>query len=166
MTNEELNTEIQSLLSERVSFKRNAANSLIIYFRGEPGDPEVISFFIDPTWRFEKQNRIEVGSYDFQIEESDFSSEAEYTSTWEQRCALMDSLTDSALLRAEVDARSGDLLLEFSGEQVVRSFANSAFHENSWTYRNTSKKMKALVSARGIRVEILQEQLPHEDGDT
>ena len=41
MTFDELDTELQSLVRERVIFKRNAANSLIIYFGGKPGDANV-----------------------------------------------------------------------------------------------------------------------------
>jgi hypothetical protein len=158
MTIEELKAELQSLVSVRVTFKRNAANSLIIYFHGEPGDPEVRSFFIDPTWRFEQNGRIVLGSFDFQIEGSDFGSEEEYESEWRRRCELMESLVGSELLRIEIEDSSGDLTLEFSGRQIVRSFANSAFDEDSWTYRNLPKRTKATVSPLGIRIEELQEK--------
>jgi hypothetical protein len=162
---EELKAELESLVSERVTFKRNAANSLIIYFHGEPGDSEVRSFFIDPTWRFEQNGRIVVGSFDFQIERSDFSSEEEYESEWRRRCELMESLVGSELLRVEIEDSSADLTLEFSDQQVVRSFANSAFDEDSWTYRNIPKRTKATVSPLGIRIKVLQEEPAPAKGD-
>ncbi len=42
MTFEELNAELQMLVGEKISFVRVAANSIIIYFFGEPGDDNVI----------------------------------------------------------------------------------------------------------------------------
>jgi hypothetical protein len=62
---EELNAELQKLVGEKVSFIRVAANSIIIYFFGEPGDANVVSVFVDPTWRFQKQGKIVVGTISF-----------------------------------------------------------------------------------------------------
>lgn len=121
MSIEELKAELKSLVSERVAFKRNAANSLIIYFHGEPGDSTVRSFFIDPTWRFEHNGRIVLGSFDLQIEGSDFGSEEECESEWRRRCELMESLVGLELLRVEIEDSSADLTLEFSDGQIVRS---------------------------------------------
>jgi hypothetical protein len=165
MSIEELKAELQSLVSERVTFKRNTSNSLIIYFHGEPGDSEVRSLFIDPTWRFEHNGRILIGSFDFQIEESDFGSEEEYESEWRRRCELMASLVGSELLTVEIEDSSLDLTLEFSDRQIVRSFANSAFDEESWTYRNVPKKLKATVSPLGVRIVELQEKPAQASGD-
>jgi hypothetical protein len=65
MTLEELNSELKKLIQMTVSFKRIAGNSIIIYFFGEPGDATVVSMFIDPTWRYQKQGKVVVGSQDF-----------------------------------------------------------------------------------------------------
>jgi hypothetical protein len=126
----------------------------------------VCSFFVDPTWRFEHSDRIVVGSFDFQIEGSDFGSKEEYESEWRRRCHLMESLVGSELLRVEIEDSSADLTLEFSGRQIVRSFANSAFEEDSWTYRNLPKKLKAIVSPLGIRIEEMEEKPAPATGDT
>lgn len=158
MTLDELNEELRPLISQPASFKRNAANSLILYFYGEPGDPEVISFFIDPTWRFERHGRIVIGSYDFQIRKSDFDSEESYRLEWDRRCDLMSGLIGSLLEGVEVSPLTGDLLLRFADSQIVRSFANSPFHEDTWTYRNMAKKIKVKVSPLGIRVEQIGER--------
>ncbi len=47
MTLEELQTELNNLVHQTVTFKRIAGNSIIIYFFGEPGDDSVISVFIE-----------------------------------------------------------------------------------------------------------------------
>src|SRR5262245_60793414 len=43
MTLEELQTELNGLIHQTVTFKRIAGNSIIIYFFGEPSDDSVIS---------------------------------------------------------------------------------------------------------------------------
>jgi hypothetical protein len=62
---EELQTELNGLIHQTVTFKRIAANSIIIYFFGEPGDDSVISVFVDPTWRYEQSGKIILGSFEF-----------------------------------------------------------------------------------------------------
>ena len=159
MTFDELDTELQSLVHERVVFKRNAVNSIIIYFGGEPGDANVRSFFIDPSWRFERNGRIVVGSFDFQIERSEFNSKEEYDNEFHRRCELMGTLVGSELLRVEVEHSTADLTLEFSNQQVVRNFANSVFDEDAWTYRNIPKRMKVSVSHLGIQISEEDERM-------
>ncbi len=48
MTFEELSDELNKLVGEKVAYRRIAANSVIIYFFGDPGDESVVSVFIDP----------------------------------------------------------------------------------------------------------------------
>src|SRR5262245_11189084 len=67
MTLEELQTELNGLIHQTCTFKRIAGNSIIIYFFGEPGDDSVIGVFVDPSWRYQKNGKIILGSYDLQI---------------------------------------------------------------------------------------------------
>ncbi len=52
MTFAELNAELQKLVGKKVSFMRVAANGIIIYFFGEPGDSNVVSVFRAPRIEF------------------------------------------------------------------------------------------------------------------
>ncbi len=149
---EELNAELQKLVAEKVSFVRVAANGIIIYFFSEPGDDNVVSVFIDPTWRFQRHGKVIVGSYDLQIDESDFESKEEYQKEFERLASLLSSLKGAKLECVEIDFESSDIFMKFSDGQVVRNFANSAFDDKAWTYRNDAQGITACVSALGIRL--------------
>ena len=150
MTLAELNAELQNLVGERVSFVRIVCNSIIIYFRGEPGD-SVVSVFIDPSWRIQRHGKVIVGSYDLQIDEADFESKEEYQQEYERIAALSDGLQGSTLEAVGIDSEASDLEMKFSDDQVVRNFANSAFDDKAWTYRNVAKGIAVVVSVFGIR---------------
>jgi hypothetical protein len=150
VTFEELNAELQLLIGERVSFVRIVCNSIIIYFRGDPGDSAVVSVFIDPTWRLQHHGKVVVGSYDLQIDEGDFESKKEYQEEYERIVALTDGLEGSPLEAVEINLESSDLLMKFSDQRVVRNFANSGFDDKAWTYRNVAQGIAVVVSSLGI----------------
>jgi hypothetical protein len=150
MTFEELNSELQKLVGETVSFVRVATNSIIIYFFGEPGSDSVVSVFIDPTWRFQRHGKVVVGSYDLQMDESDAESEEECREEFQRMAALTHGLQGAALESVEIDFDSSDITMKFSDGQVVRNFANSAFVDEDWTYRNVALGIAADVSPSGI----------------
>ena len=151
MTFEELDTELQKLVGEKVSFVRVAANSIIIYFLGEPGDDSVVSVFIDPAWRFQRHGKVIIGSYDLQIDECDFETKEKYQAEFERLASLPGSLEGSKLESVEIDFESSDISMRFSDGRVVRNFANSAFDDKAWTYHSAPKGIRAYVSPLGIR---------------
>ena len=150
MTLEGLQTELQDLINQVVTFNRVAGNSIIVYFFGEPGDDGVVSVFIDPSWRYQKNGKIVLGSYDLLIEEDDFNSKGEYEDRFEYLCSLTDSIKGSKLIRCSVDLESSDITMEFSGSQILRNFANSAFDDKHWTYRNRPKQLTACAAPIGV----------------
>src|SRR5215470_5337904 len=98
MTLEELQAELKGLINQTVTFKRVAGNSIIVYFFGEPGDDGVISVFIDPSWRYQKNGKVIVGSHDLQIEEGDFNSKEEYEERFHHLCSLTDAIKGAELV--------------------------------------------------------------------
>jgi|SRR5262245_56252393 len=150
MTLKELQAELQCLVRQNVTFKRVAGNSIIIYFFGGPSDETVISIFVDPSWRYHKNGRVVLGSYDLWIEEDDFNSKEEYEERFDFLCSLTDGILGSELLSCTVDLESSDITLEFSGGQMLRNFANSGFEDKHWTYRNRPKQLTAYASPIGI----------------
>ena len=152
MTFEELNLELETLIGQVVSFKRVACDSVIIYFFGGPGDPSDLSVFIDPTWRYEQEGKVILGSYDVSMDESEFDSKEQCLQAFHHLASYMDDLVGASLLKFQVDPLSSDITMEFSGGRVLRSFVNSAFEDTAWTYRNYPKKFYAQVSSRGIIV--------------
>jgi hypothetical protein len=153
MTFEELNLKLQKLVGQTVSFKRLAGNALIIYFFGEPSDDTVESIFIETSWRLEKSNKVVVGSYDLQENEDEFETKEEIEQAFRQRAALTQSLIGATLQSFSVDSISSDITLVFSGEQIVRSFANTAFDDLCWTYRNHPEKLTVYASTLGLEAE-------------
>lgn len=156
MTFDELQNELRNLIGESVAFKRIAGNSIIVYFHGEPGDESVVSIFIAPTWRYENGGKVCVGSYDLQLDESDFASEDEYSQAFERLCSLTDGLVGARLVDCAVDSVSSDLTLAFAGGQVLRNFANSAFETGAWTYRDLPGNLEAGVSPSGVIIDKFQ----------
>jgi hypothetical protein len=61
-------------------------------------------------------------------------------------CSLTDEIKGSKLINCEIDLTSSDITLEFSGNQILRNFANSAFDDKAWTYRNLPQNICAYVS--------------------
>ena len=155
MNFEELHVELNKLLGERVLYKRVAGNSLIFYFFGEPGDPNVRSIWLEPPWRYERGGRVVAGSYDIPYDEADFETKEEYRREFDRICGLSDALEKSELLSLKVDEASSDLTLEFSDGQRVRSFASSAFEMPAWTYRNVPRDLAVHVSPGGIEAREL-----------
>jgi hypothetical protein len=155
MTFEELNSELSELIGQAVSFKRVAANSVIVYCFGGPGDASVRSVFVDPPWRYEREGKVVLGSYDVSMDEAEFDLEEQYLQAFHYLASYMDDLVGASLLKCRVHPLSFDITMEFSGDRVSRSFVNSAFEESAWTYRNFPKKFCAEVSPRGIVVRDL-----------
>lgn len=139
-------------MGQTVTFKRIACNSIIVYFFGEPGDESVVSVFIDPSWRYQKNGKVVVGSYDLQTEESDFDSREEYEESFSRQCALTDGIHASRLISCAVDLESSDLTMGFSDGQMLRNFANSGVDDKAWTYRNLPQGLTAIVSPMGVRL--------------
>jgi hypothetical protein len=152
MTLEELNLELKQLVGEEVSCKLIVCGTLAIHFFGDPRDPRVVSLWIASSWRYHQQGEIVVGSNDFNIKESAFKSAAGYRNTFERMCSLTDPLEGARLVECEVDLETSDLLMEFSGDQLVRSFAASAFAETAWTYSNP-RTVTVEVSPSGVRLQ-------------
>jgi hypothetical protein len=150
MTLEELQIELNALVHQTVTFRRIAGNHIIVYFLGEPGDKNVISVFLDPSWRYQKKGRVVVGSYDFLIEESDFESNAEHQKAFEGLCALTEDIIGAKLMNCTIDPESSDLTMEFSSNQRLCNFANSGLNDQCWVYRNHSKQLRVFVSPLGI----------------
>jgi hypothetical protein len=135
MTFDELTAGLKELIAQKVSFRRIAGASIFIYFFEEPGDASVVSIQFDPAWRYERGDKVIVGSYDFALRESDFGSKREYQEKLHRLCALCNPLIDSNLLSFDLDIASSDLALQLSNGQTLRNFANSAFDELAWVYR-------------------------------
>jgi hypothetical protein len=153
MTLEELNLELKKLVGEEVTVKRIVCDSLTIYFLGDARQESAVSIFIGSSWRYQQHGEIVVGSHDFHVANSGYPSAEDYRKTFERMCSLINALEGARLVDCEVDLETSDLFMEFSGDQVVRSFANSAFDTEAWAYRNRPRNLVVDVSPSGVRSE-------------
>jgi hypothetical protein len=149
MTVGELQIELKNLSNEPVTFKRIAGNSIILYFFGIPGDENTISLFIHPSWRYEKQDKVIMGSGDFPWE-SDAVSTEQYRQSFDNLCSLTNNIFSAKLIDFKIDLVSLDITLTFSGGQLIRQFSSEVFDCESWVYHNHRKNIVAYVSPSGI----------------
>ena len=105
------------------------------------------------SWRFEQLGKVVVGSYDLQEDEDEFETKEEVEREFHRRADLTQGLVGAKLQSVSADSISSDITLEFSGEQIVRSFANSAFNDLCWTYRNRPEKLVVYASALELEAE-------------
>ena len=143
---------LNRLIGKSLTFKRVAANSIILYFDGEPGDDAVRSIWLEPPWRYEIDDRVIIGSSYLWLHESDFQSKEEMDSEWNRRCRMTDSVNDNPLETVSIDLVSNDMMLRFVGGKVMRNFSNSGLHDIAWTYRDRTQKLVVEVSSEQIEV--------------
>ena len=153
MTQDELRAELALLIGEPVVFTRLAINTLIVYFCGEPGDETVRSTWVDPPWRYERDQRVVLGSTDLYLDGDDPVPEKEREAELSRRRDIIHQLGTAALESIDVDEVSADLVMRFSGGQVLRQFSNSGLEYASWTYRNIPRNLTVEVSP--ARIEVL-----------
>jgi hypothetical protein len=152
-----LNARLRELAGERVVARRIAGNSLIIYFGGNPGDKSVISLWLDPAWRYERGGYYAVGSGDFPAcdDEEDREREAQEREH-AQGCRICDALKGATVARCAAGEMVFDLVVEFEGGGVLRTFASSRT-ESAWEYRDVRREVCVRVSGSGIQARRLVE---------
>ncbi len=129
----DLISKLKRLENQQVIYRRIAADELILYFYGEPGDQDVVSIWISPPWRYEHNDKIVLGSFDLIIQPEDYPSKTAYTTEFERLCSLSNALKGSLLNNVQIDKTSLDLTLELSDEQIIRSFCRSPLDQESWS---------------------------------
>ncbi len=136
-----LKKEVLSLVDKIVVHKRIAGNTLILYFDGHPGDDNVKSIWIDPSWRYERNKKFVVGSEDFPWEQEKGQSEKEYKRRFEKVCQKTNRLKGSKLVNIKIDENTNDLHLFFDNNQLIRNMF-TARNVDGWVYRDGSRKIR------------------------
>ena len=138
-------TEIKSLVGRTVTFKRIAGNSLILYFNGRPGDPDVKSVWLDPSWRYEYKGQIATTSEDLPWESEKGESDASFSRRFARICNKTNPLVKAKLVKIEIGSNSQEIRLSFSGFQIIRTVVNSRSLD-SWVYRNGTQNLSIVPS--------------------
>lgn len=147
-TRARLQGELKPLIGQRLSHRRVAADSLILYFYGQPGDKSVCSIWLEPPWRYERDGKLIVGSMD--IGRLSRCESAEDKDKFREMCALLKPILEVDLVDIKVVDTTLDISLEFGGRQYLRVFSNSAFDDEQWVYRNVPENFALYISPTGI----------------
>lgn len=140
---------IRSLENHSVTGKRIVADDLILYFLGQEGDPEFICLWLSPIWRYEVDNKLMIGSGDFNIQVENFDSEKAYKAEFDRICSLTNSLHNATLKKVEIDSATHDLKLTFDGARIIRTFARSVRSVDDWSFVDSRQNLLIEVGATG-----------------
>ena len=143
MNHYQVQKELSSLIGRKVSFRRIAGNTIILYFGGEPGDDSVTTLSIDPSWRYANDGKWILGSGEIPWETED-----ENSSRFNAICDLCKPLVYSVVKVVTLSSDSSDIEIIFSGNQKLCSFASYTDDDN-WTYNNRQKKKNIYGSLAG-----------------
>jgi hypothetical protein len=133
------------LLGRKVSYRRLAADSLLLYIDCEPGDGRGFTLWFEPIWHFRGPEGVLVGSS--QVAEA---SEAE--GAMAAVAEPMDLLSGRAIADVLVEAGTFDLSVEFEGGYRVKTFVSDPTARESWHIRENATGARLDGSPRGLAV--------------
>lgn len=131
--------ELSALKNKKVEFRRIAGNTLILYFDGIPGDERFTTLWINPGWRYAKNDRWLLGSADIPRQIAEGEDENSYRARFDEICDRCE-LTGSRVVHLTVAEDSSDLMIELTEGQKLVSFASYTESEN-WRLTNRHKGM-------------------------
>ncbi|MCP4266021.1 MAG: hypothetical protein GY777_10680 [Candidatus Brocadiaceae bacterium] len=151
----EFQRKLSRLIGCKVSHRRLAGDMLILYFGGEPGDPDVISITLATAWRYAKGKKIILGVGDIPCERNEGETKECFKERFNDICNLCTPLVYSELQKLDFDEVSNDLCMEFSQEQILESFACYT-NDYCWSYHNHKEKIRVYVSVNAIKEEKIE----------
>ncbi len=123
-----------------------------MYFDGQPGDSNIKSIWIEPSWLYEREGKYVVGSEDFPYEQENGQSDEEYEKYFEKICRMTNSLIGAKIFDLKINEASNEISLFFDNHQVVRNIFDFEDKDGEgWIYRDHSKGL--MVSAFIDRLE-------------
>ena len=135
------------LVGHRVTFRRLACASLLIYVECTPGDGRGITIWFEPTWHFRGPDGVLLGS-DQAWEARDSNESLDSVSM------PLNILHDGAVEDVVVESSTHDLTVTFEGGFLVRTFVSDATAEQSWHIRENATGTRLVGSPGGLsRVE-------------
>ncbi len=149
MKRDAVQNELHNLLGQRISFKRIAGNTIILYFGGKPGDINITTLRIDPSWRYLKNNKWVLGSGDLPWEKEEKESKEDYSNRFNQLCSASDNLNGAVINNISINQNSSDLRIDISNSQQIVSFSPFLDEEN-WVYRNRGSGLTICASVNGF----------------
>jgi hypothetical protein len=135
------------LLGNRVSFRRLACDTLLLYVGCEPGDRKGITIWFDPIWHLRGPGGVLLGS--MQVAEASDSEEAMAAVADEPMAPLLGRLIEGVA----IDPMTFDLSVGFEGGYCVCTFAAHAKTDESWHIRENATGARLKGSPMGLTVQ-------------
>lgn len=126
-------------------YRRLVTNSLLLYVDAEPGSETGVTFWLEPTWHFRGPDRVLTGSREAQTDPDASDPEAGFR----RASRAVDELLGRVLLEARVEEVTGDLLLDFDGRHLVRTFVSDPLDDELWHVRDNASGVRLRRSGQG-----------------
>lgn len=129
-----------------VSYRRLAANSLLVYVDCEPGDETGVMFWFEPTWHFRGPERVLTGSRQAQED-----AEAEDpTAGFYAAAQALDALRGRTVEAVQVEAITHSLILRLEGGYEVRTFVSDPTSDLDWHIDENATRRSLEGCAAGL----------------
>ena len=131
------------LINHQVSLTRLAANSLLVYVDGRPGDGFGLTIWLEPTWNFSAPTGVLAGSLQAQTDDSE-----EFHKIGESLQVLVGKTIQSLV----ADPRTFDLTVQFSDDYLLRTFVSDPNSDELWHIRDNATKKRLSTSPKGFAI--------------
>jgi hypothetical protein len=138
----------KSIIGRPITFRRIAADSLLLYVDCEPGDDHGFAFWFNPPWHYCSAGRVLVGSNQTQP-----GRDGVWPTTEEldRISARMRPLHGKAVTALEVDSWSHDLSLDIGSIHRVKSFADRPASRENWSIKDVAGCVYLVGSSTGLK---------------
>jgi hypothetical protein len=131
-----------------VTYRRLAGNSVLVYVDATPGSRSGVTFWLEPTWQLRGPERVLTGSREAQRDDGAADPDAGFR----RAAAALDSLSDRTVLDVRVEPITGDLVMEFEGGFILRTFVSDPTDDEIWHIRDNSTSRKLIRAAAGFAI--------------
>jgi hypothetical protein len=138
---------LDGLLAHRISYRRLACDSLLLYVDCEPGDDNGVTIWFEPIWHLYGPDGALLGS--MQV--------AAAADCQKAMAAVADgpmaTILGKSVAGVTIDPISFDLTVAVEGGYGIRTFVADATTEESWHIRENSTRIRLQGSPRGLIVQ-------------
>lgn len=143
MQEKEIEEFIQRVIDQRVTFRRLAGNTLILYLNCDPGDNHGYSIWIEPTWHYSNTSKVLVGSRQAQVEDKQ---------ELDQIGGLMDGVDKRKIESISIAPVSHDIHILFEHGYSIKTFVADPTDDFIWYIDDHANKLKLHASPKGLEI--------------
>lgn len=141
----------RKVLGRPVTFRRLAANTLLIYIDNEPGDGTGVTFWLNPVWHVREPGRVLAGSREAQFDVDEDGEEG-----IQLLGKRLDVLLGQTVQDVSIEPDTFDLTLSLSGGYLVKTFAARVLREKdddeTWHIRDNTTGSRLKGSSKGLSI--------------